>query len=63
MLNFIPVMKHITKHIKEQIEHAQGAGIDLEDLCVKGDEETGFYLASKTGDPVPPGTPPPVPPK
>jgi hypothetical protein len=56
-------MKHITPHIKEQIEHAQGAGIDLTSLCVKGDEENGFYLAhAESGDPVP-TTVPPVPPK
>jgi hypothetical protein len=51
----------LTAHLKSQIENAQGAGIDLESLELTGDEENA-YLVNKSGDPVPPGTPPPVPP-
>lgn len=52
----------ITPHIKAQIEHAQGAGIDLETLSIANDESGQPYLEDEGHDPVPPGTPPPVPP-
>lgn len=53
-----------TEHIKTQIENAQGAGIDLTQLeFAEGcDPENPYLVESASKDPVPPGTPPPVPP-
>jgi hypothetical protein len=51
----------LTEHLVKQIEHAQGAGIDLTTLVIEGEGEQAS-LKQPSGDPVPPGNPPPVPP-
>lgn len=51
----------VTKHLSDQIDHCKNEGIDLTELELTG-EESNLYLTNKSGDPVPPGNPPPVPP-
>lgn len=52
----------ITKHVEAQILHCQSSLKDLTNMELVGDDENP-HLVDALGDPVPPGTPPPVPPK
>lgn len=56
----------ITDHVISQIGHAKENGIDLTDCVLEafeGDEERPYLVQQSSGDPIPPGNPPPVPPK
>lgn len=52
----------LTRNFLEQIETVQGSGLDLNSLSITQDDDGQAYITDDSGDPVPPGTPPPVPP-